>query len=461
MSGEKILVVEDRDSLRRMLQLALENEGYRVEAAADGQGALAALSSPVDLVITDLQLPDITGLDVLRRAKELSPSLPVVVLTAFGSVGTAVEAMKLGAADFLEKPLELDQLFRLVRAHLLPPAVSPAGGASPAETTASPGDEARFPDVAGRPIVGRHPRLLEALRLLQRVAPTDTIVLLTGESGTGKELFARSLHAASGRRQGPFVAVNCAAIPESLIENELFGHEKGAFTGAVQRQRGRFEMAEGGTLFLDEIGELPLEVQGKILRVLEERVYERVGSGRSQKADVRVVAATNRDLQEMTARQTFRLDLYYRLNIFPIELPPLRERASDIPLLAEALLEQLATRLKVRRPTLTAEALDWLRQQPWPGNVRELSNVLERCLILGERSSLDRPELEGVVGKRSSAPPTPELAPDDSEREKVRAALRASGGDKTQAAAALGISYRTLLRRVRELDLEGYPKYRD
>ncbi|MEO8503252.1 MAG: sigma-54 dependent transcriptional regulator, partial [Acidobacteriota bacterium] len=360
-----LLVVEDRDSLRRLLQRALSDEGYEVSAAADAETAIGWLAERrFDLVITDLKLPAASGLEVLRAARAVRPAPPVLVLTAYGTVGAAVEAMKLGAADFLEKPLEIEDLCQ--RAAVL------LGGAEPPP----------FEAPGAPPILGKHPRLRAALRLLERVAPTESTVLLLGESGTGKELFARALHALSAKRQGPFVAVNCAAIPETLIENELFGHERGAFTGADRRQPGRFEQAKGGTLLLDEIGELPLAVQGKVLRVLEERTYERVGGGGTLHADVRLVAATNRDLRAMVAAGEFRSDLYFRLDVFPIELPPLRDRASDIPSLAVHLLAASAARHRLATPTLLPDALELLSEQPWPGNVRELANVLERAAIL-------------------------------------------------------------------------------
>jgi len=283
------------------------------------------------------------------------------------------------------------------------------------------------------------------------VAPTESTVLLTGESGTGKELFARALHALSGRRAGPFIAVNCAAIPESLMENELFGHEKGAFTGADRRQPGRFELAEGGTLLLDEIGELSLAVQSKVLRVLEERTFERVGSGRTQRADVRLVAATNRELKAMAEAGSFRADLYFRLEVFPIELPALRERASDIPSIARHLLAGIARRLRREPPRLTAEAAALLAAEPWPGNVRELGNVLERAVILAEGPALGAADLRPLLRPLAGA----------TERERVRQALIAADGDKQGAAKALGWSYRTLLKKVREHDLGGVPRYRE
>ncbi|HVR08086.1 MAG TPA: sigma-54 dependent transcriptional regulator, partial [Thermoanaerobaculia bacterium] len=313
MPAGRILLVEDRDSLRRLLARALADDGYEVAASATGGDAVRLLGErPFDLVLTDLKLPDLSGLEVLAASRQAQPRVPVLVLTGFGTVGAAVEAMKLGAYDFLEKPLELPDLSRLVGRALRESAATTESGAGPSHAEsagdaesagrrdgAEPagdvsagggGDAAVFQPPGAPAIVGRHPRLRAALRLLERVAPTETTVLLTGESGTGKEVFARALHALSPRRRGPAVAVNCAAIPEALLENELFGHEKGAFTGADRRQPGRFELAAGGTLLLDEIGEIPLAIQGKVLRVLEERTFERVGGGRTLHADLRLVA---------------------------------------------------------------------------------------------------------------------------------------------------------------------------
>jgi DNA-binding NtrC family response regulator len=357
----------------------------------------------------------------------------VVVLTAYGTVTTAVDAMKEGASDFLEKPVELDDLSQIVRSLLR--------GEETGSVTEVPG---------APPIVGRHPRMKAALRLLTKVAPTASTVLLTGETGTGKELFARALHALSPRAAGAFVAVNCAAIPEALMENELFGHERGAFTGAAQLQRGRFELAAGGTIFLDEIGELDLAVQGKILRVLEERTYERVGGGRPMAADVRVVAATNRDLSEMADRGEFRRDLLYRVDVFPIELPALRDRPSDVATLSRFLLARIGARLGAPVPELADDALAFLESQPWPGNVRQLSNVLERAAILDERGAIRAADLESLVRSAETG-----------ERDRLRQALIEAGGDKQRAAEILGISLRTVQRKVREHDLEGVPRYRD
>jgi DNA-binding NtrC family response regulator len=452
-----ILLVEDRDPLRRLLARALADEGYEVAGAATGGEAVRLLGErPFDLVLTDLKLPDISGLAVLAVAREKQPRVPVVVLTGYGTVGAAVEAMKLGAYDFLEKPLELPDLARLVE--------SAIGGA----------EEEVFQPAGAPAIVGRHPRLRAALRLLERVAPTETTVLLTGESGTGKELFARALHALSPRRRGPAVAVNCAAIPEALLENELFGHERGAFTGADRRQPGRFELAAGGTLLLDEIGELPSAIQGKVLRVLEERTFERVGGGRTLHADLRLVAATNRDLQRMVDGGAFRADLFFRLNVFPIELPPLRERQSDVPLLTRHLIADIARRHNLPAPRLSAAADDLLSAQPWPGNVRELANVLERAVILADGPDLRPADLLPLLGAApaasaaeasaaAAAPPLPaerDLAALAAERDRLRQALIDAEGDKRDAAESLGMSYRALLKKVKEHDLEGVPRYR-
>jgi DNA-binding NtrC family response regulator len=431
-----LLVVEDRESLRRMLARALEGEGHEVRVAADLPEAVERLAGAdaLDLVLTDLKLPSGSGLEVLAEARRRRADLPVVVLTAFGTVTAAVQAMKAGAADFLEKPVDLDALFALVRS-----------------LTRSPEGPAVYQAPGAPEIVGAHPRLRAALRLVERVAPTQSTVLLTGASGTGKELFARTLHALSPRAGGPFVAINCAAIPETLVETELFGHEKGAFTGAGRRRAGRFELARGGTLFLDEVGELPLAVQAKVLRVLDDRSFERVGGSETLTSDARVVAATNRDLEEMVGAGQFRADLLFRLEIFPIALPSLAERPGDVPLLARHLAAKVAERHGLAAPEIAEDALERLAAAPWPGNVRQLANVIERAVILHPGARVGAVEISALLA--------PGAEP-EGEESRIRSALLAADGDRRRAAEALGISYRTLLRRIREFDLGGFPRYR-
>lgn len=457
--AHRLLVVEDRSALRRMMERALGQQGYLVTAVGDLAAARRALTgAPFDLVVTDLRLPDGSGLEVLAASRQRRPATPVVVLTGFGSVETAVSAMKQGAADFLEKPVELPDLFALVARHLAPSASPVPASDARAEShpAASPSEDPAVWQVEGGPIlVGASPAFRAARRLLERVAPLATTVLLSGESGTGKELFALALHALSPRRGGPYVALNCAAIPEALLENELFGHEKGSFTGADRRQAGRFEQAHGGTLFLDEIGELAPGVQGKVLRVLEERAFERVGGGATVKVDVRLIAATNRRLESMVAAGTFRSDLFFRLAVFPIELPPLRERPEDLAPLVRHLVGVLARRHHVAVPEVSADALELLAEQSWPGNVRELANVLERAVILDEHGKLEADAFVPLLAPSESSEPALE-----GERDRICAALREAAGDKPRAAGLLGWSYRTLQRRVKALDLEGFPRYR-
>jgi DNA-binding NtrC family response regulator len=434
MSGpQRILLVEDRESLRKMLNRALQQEGYVVVSVASGEDAVKELSgSAFDLVLTDLKLPGLSGLEVVDAARRLQSSVPVAVMTAYGTVATAVDAMKRGAVDFLEKPVELDDLYRL--------AATWTRGESGGHV---------FAPAGAPPIVGAHPRLRSALRLLQRVAPTESTVLLSGESGTGKELFARAIHALSPRAGGPFMALNCAAIPESLLENELFGHEKGAYTGAHEKRRGRFREAQGGTLFLDEVGELGLSVQAKLLRVLEEKTFEPVGGGAPVQADVRLVAATNRKLERMVEEGSFRSDLFFRLETFPIHLPSLREIQSDVALIAPFLVAQAAERLQRQAPELSDSAREWLAQQDWPGNVRQLSNLLERALILSDRSCLTAADLEALDSRSEIG----------SERQALKDALEEARGDARAAAEILGVSCRTLRRRIARHGLEGFPLY--
>src|ERR671937_282447 len=392
-----ILLVEDKDSLRTMLRHALEAQDHTVVEARDQTEAVAALQNArPGLVLSDLRLPEGDGFGVLRAAKELDPELPVIVMTAFGSIQDAVSAMKEGALDFLAKPVDPDHLLLLVERALAQRRMATENILLKEELAARRG---------APQIVGEDPRLKQVSIALQRAAATDTTVLLEGESGTGKELFARALHALSPRADGPFVAINCAAIPETLLETELFGHEKGAFTGAAARKPGKFELAHRGTLFLDEIGDLPLALQAKILRALEEKKFERVGGTLPLQVDVRVVAATNRNLKAAVAARQYREDLYFRLSVFPITIPPLRERTEDVATLARYFIERFCRDVNKKPLTLSPAAEQELRAYAWPGNVRELQNCIERAVILTEGDTIHARHLS--LSFRQGAPPAP------------------------------------------------------
>ena len=369
-----VLLVEDKDSLRAMLRHALEAQGHTVVEARDEAEAIEQLQrSRPAVVLTDLKLPLGDGFGVLRAARELDPELQVVVMTAYGSIQDAVRAMREGAMDFLAKPVDPDHLLLMVERAI----------AQRRMLTEYIVLKQELAERRGAPrIVGEDPKLQAVSQQLHRAAATDATVLLQGESGTGKELFARALHVLSPRADGPFVAINCAAIPENLLETELFGHEKGAFTGATTRKPGRFELAHRGTLFLDEIGELSLALQAKILRALETKQFDRVGGTHPLHVDTRVVAATNRNLKARVAERQFREDLYFRLSVFPIQIPPLRERPGDIGMLARHFVERFARDLKKNPMPLSPAAVDALQTYPWPGNVRELQNCIERAVIL-------------------------------------------------------------------------------
>jgi DNA-binding NtrC family response regulator len=450
-----ILIVEDKESLRAMLRKTLESRGYAVDEAADAYEARRRLAGQRYLVVlTDLKLPAGSGFDVLQAALEADPEMAVVVMTAFGTVEEAVRAMKAGASDFLTKPVDTDHLLLLLdraveKRRLLTELV-----------LLKDDYQQRF----GLPrVLGDDAAFKDAMLALQRAAPSDTTVLLLGESGTGKELLARALHQLSPRAKGPFVAINCAAIPESLLENELFGHERGAFTGATARKVGKAELAHKGTLFLDEIGDMPLPLQGKILRLVQERQFERVGGLATLSVDVRVVAATNRDLRALVDEKLFREDLFFRLSVMPIEIPPLRRRRRDILLLAEAFLQRLARELGRRDLGLTEEARRLLVEHSWPGNVRELQNCLERGAILCDGPLLGPehlrleplrrgPVLADVVDLSGTLAEAVGRASARAEDEAIAIALRETGGDRVAAAARLGVSASTLGRRIRAQD---------
>jgi len=447
-----------------MLRHALEAQGHAViEARDQAEAAQALRSTPPDVVLSDLRLPDGDGLGVLRASKELDPELPVIVMTAFGSIQDAVAAMKEGALDFLAKPVDPDHLLLLVERALAQRRLATENILLKEELAQRRG---------APQIVGDDAKLKQVTLALHRAAATDTTVLLEGESGTGKELFARALHALSPRADGPFVAINCAAIPETLLETELFGHEKGAFTGASARKPGKFELAHRGTLFLDEIGDLPLLLQAKILRALEEKRFERVGGTSPIQVDVRVVAATNRNLKAAVAARQYREDLYFRLSVFPITIPPLRDRSEDIPKLARYFIEKYCRDLNKKALALSLAAEQEMRAYPWPGNVRELQNCIERAVILAEGETIHPHHLH--LSFRDA--PAPTLTEADAspwskidlsgtladatrrtvaevERRKLEQALK-EGGNPGRAAELLQISLKALVVKLREHGIE-------
>jgi DNA-binding NtrC family response regulator len=460
---EPVLLVEDKAELRAMLRKALERAGYIVEEAPDGNTAIDKVRSRrYQLVLSDLKLPGNSGLDVLREARRVEPTLPVILVTAYGSVEEAVTAMKEGAFDFIQKPVDLDHLKLLLERAARQQELLRENLLLREEYAARYG----FPR-----IVGEHRAMKEASQMTQRVAATDSTVLLLGESGTGKELFARAIHHLSPRAEHPFVALNCAAIPEGLVENELFGHERGAYTGAGARKIGKLELAHRGTLFLDEIGELPLAIQSKLLRVLEEKKFERVGGTQEIEVSVRILTATNKHLRAAVADKTFREDLFFRISAVPITIPPLRDRGDDVLLLAEHFLERF--RREFRKPALKFSDATRARllTYPWPGNVRELQNAVERAAILTNGPTIDASGLQ-LPAARPSAEQLPggmleeqflwegpldevsQRAVAHVERFKIQNALQETKWNKTRAAEKLGVSYKTLLNKIRSLGLD-------
>jgi DNA-binding NtrC family response regulator len=452
-----VLVVEDRDSLRTMLRRALESNGHRVVEARDEPEAIERLrASGPTVVLSDLRLPRGDGFGVIRAAKEFDPELPVIVMTAYGSIQDAVTAMKQGALDFLAKPVDPDHLLLLI-------------GRAVAQRRLVAEYLFLKEEMASRrglpEIVGSAPALKQVSLAVHRAAGSGVTVLLEGESGTGKELFARAVHAFSPRSAEPFVAINCAAIPEGLLETELFGHEKGAFTGAAGRKLGKFEVADGGTIFLDEIGDLSLPLQAKILRALEERAFERVGGTVTVRVDVRVVAATNRHLRAEVAARRFREDLYFRLSVFPITIPPLRERPEDILLLARHFVERFCREMNKPVMVIANAAEDLLREYRWPGNVRELQNCIERAVILaddgrvlahhlnlqiGQSSDVERRDPWAEIDLSGSLPEASRRVLAEVERRKILLALQQAGGDPGRASEILQVDYRTLVSKLKQ-----------
>ncbi len=440
----RILLVDDEVAHLKTLERLFKKEGYEVEAASGGQEALDRLREKrFHLVITDLMMPDIDGMDLLKLAQTLQPEAEVILMTAFGTVERAVEGMKQGAYDFVSKPIKRATILKAARQGLERQAL----------VVENRELKARLADLEGeRTVVGQSPLMREALGRVRQVAPSEATVLITGESGTGKELFARMIGRLSRRAEKPFLAVNCAAIPESIIESELFGYEKGAFTGALQRKMGRFEAADGGTLFLDEIGELSPQVQVKLLRVLQEGAFERLGSNVPTEVDVRIVAATHKDLEAEMKEGTFREDLYYRLNVIDIKIPPLRHRLEDVPLLAEHFLQIYAAKNERAIQEISVEAMEALTNYHWPGNVRELENLIQRAVVLDRDGRIDSDDLPEHLrsgpaeGRHITIPLGTSL--EEIEKRVLHETLKMTQGDKKLAAKLLGIATRTIYRKL-------------
>ncbi len=461
-----VLIVDDEVNIRRVLAAMLKREGYEVTTAADGEQALAVLHrTPVHVVVTDLVMPRLGGMELLRRVSQDFPDVPVILITAHGSVDSAVAALKAGAFDYITKPFEQDELKKVI------------AKAARAHDLERQNLHALLGDGDRPPLVGDSPSMRTIYEMVARVADTPSTVLITGESGTGKELVAKALHRSSSRRDKPLIKVNCAAIPKDLIESELFGYEKGAFTGAVASKPGRFELADGGTLFLDEIGEIPVEMQVKLLRALQESEFERVGGIKTLQVDVRLIAATNRDLKQLIAEGKFREDLYYRLTVVPIALPPLRDRREDIPLLVEHFIEKYNQRLGKKVEGIEGDALELLLGYAWPGNIRELENLMERSVLFADGPLIQASALPDSLRERGPQPPVPiaavgplgsiaapsgasmkeivRQAQADLERELIGRALEETGGNVTRAAKRLQISRKSLQVKMKELGLRG------
>jgi DNA-binding NtrC family response regulator len=448
-----ILIVEDEPKMRRLLELNLGEEGFTTHAAADAESGLKILNrEKIDLVVTDLKLPGMNGLDFLQAIKRADAALPVVIMTAHGSVETAVEAMKMGASDYVLKPFSLAEMVVVVRKELDSRNLREENRS----LREALGQRYEYSNV-----IAKSAKMQEVLALVERVAPSNSTVLLGGESGVGKDLIARAIHEHSNRAKGPFIKINSTAIPENLLESELFGYEKGAFSGATTAKPGKFELADKGTLFLDEIGDVPPAIQVKLLRVLQEREFERLGGTKTLKVDVRLIAATNRDLRAALEEGTFREDLYYRLNVVAIDIPPLREHKEDIPDLVNFFLQRFASGSGKPAQQITHAALDLLMNFHWPGNIRELENTIERAVTLSSGSTLDAADIH--LDQRSASSQIVPILPDGMtlerwEQEIIREALRRANGNKSQAARALGLSRNALRYRLSQMGLPDPPE---
>lgn len=446
-----VLVVDDDDAHRGMLRMMLKSWGYTVEEAADGDEAVEKVHAKAfDAVLTDVRMGKVDGIEAMKQILSYNPSLPVILMTAYSSVETAVDALRIGAYDYLIKPLDFDALKETLNKAIEHSRL----GVENRELRRQFSEEN-----ASTEILGRSPAITSMLSMIRTVAPTEATVLITGESGTGKELVARALHAQSLRKDEPLVTVNCAALAETLLESELFGHEKGAFTGADKRREGRFKQADRGTLFLDEIGEMPIGVQAKLLRALQQGEIQRVGSDKSEHVDVRVIAATNRDLRKEVEERRFREDLYFRLNVISLEVPPLRQRKEDIPLLAAHFLSHYAERNHKNVKGFSAQCMDMLLHYDWPGNVRELQNAVERAVILCTGEYVTGPELPVNIAKLAAEamPKSSEVSSslaglplEEVERRAIEETLRETGDNKSAAARKLGITRATLHKKLRK-----------
>jgi two-component system response regulator AtoC len=459
--SHSVLVVDDELNLRRVLTALLKHQGYQVRAASDGAEAMAELKlRPYSVVITDLKMPRVDGLKLLAHVTEHYPDVPVIMITAHGSIDGAVDALKRGAFDYITKPFEQEDIWRAVEKATRTQELNRVGARPDAS-----------PSVGRYGIIGESESLREVFRVIDKVAAQPSTVLITGESGTGKELIAKALHKQSPRHQNPFIRINCAAIPESLMESELFGYEKGAFTGAEHSKPGRFELADKGTLFLDEIGEVPVEMQVKLLRALQESEFERVGGIKTVQVDVRLVAATNRDLRAEVEAGRFREDLFYRLNVVPVHLPPLRDRPEDVPLLIAHFIQKYNTRLQREIKGVTEAALSRLQRYPWPGNIRELENLIERMILFADNEMIDDEDLPAEITEADEAlhfapiPPIHLPASEAGLKEAIREtihqlerqyivqALESTGQNVTQAARLLKISRKSLQNKMKEFGL--------
>ena len=447
-----ILAVDDEERILEIFQKALAKEGYAVTTAPNGQTAISLFkNNPYDIVFTDLRMPGVDGMELFRWITRNSPDTTVVIVTAYGTVESAIESLKSGAYDYLIKPVKLDELRQLVKRILEHRQLKKENQ----ELKRTLGGSFKTGNIIGNSAV-----MQEVFSRIEKVAGTATTVLIRGESGTGKELVARAVHELSPRKDAPFIKAVCAALPEGLLESELFGHVKGAFTGAIQDRKGRFEAADKGTIFLDEIGDIPVTIQLKLLRVLQERQFERVGEGRTMTVDVRVIAATNSNLEEGLKNNTFREDLYYRLNVVSIFLPPLRSRKEDIPLLVEHFLQQISVNQQLPKPKLSKDALEVILNYAWPGNIRELENAIEHSMVMGNREIILPEDLPITVQSGMGPTRSPgqlsesDATLEDMEKQMLISALAKSGHNQSQAAKLLGITRRTLGYRMKKYGIE-------